>query len=214
MSFNKEDFIKATNVSRETLEKLCIYENTLRKWQSKINLISSKTLNDIWFRHFYDSAQIFSYLPKDTKNLIDMGSGAGFPALVLAIMGVKDVHLFESDSRKCAFLRQTAIACDIKVTIYNKRIELIEPFFVDVITARALSSLSQLLEYAKPFVNDKTLCIFQKGKLYKEELTKANYVWHINSEEIISLTDNDGRLILIKEYSYVSNNSRKINKIK
>ncbi len=214
MGFNKNDFIKATNVSRETLDKFSAYEDVLRKWQSKINLISAKTLDDIWYRHFYDSAQIFPYLPKNSKNLIDMGSGAGFPALVLAIMGVKDVHLFESDSRKCAFLRQAAIACDIKVTIHNNRIELIKPFAADIITARALSSLLQLLEYAKPFTNDRTLCVFQKGKLYKEELTKANYVWHINNEEIKSLTDSDGRLIFIRGYSYASNDSRKINKIK
>jgi len=209
MAFGPEEFIKSTDVSRETLDRLVVYEEILRKWQRKINLIGPKTVDEIWFRHIYDSAQIFPYLPKNAKTLIDMGSGAGFPALVLSIMGVPDVHMFESDSRKCAFLREAARSTGSKVTIHNDRIESIPPFPADIVTARALAPLSQLLEYAIPFVSTQTLCVFQKGKQYKEELTNANYVWHINSREIESLTDRDGRLVLIKGYSDASEPSGK-----
>ena len=107
--FDAAAFQAETGVSRETLDRLAAYEATLRKWQPKINLVGPSTLPDAWRRHFFDSAQLFPLLPESVRVLVDLGSGAGFPGLVLSIMGVPEVHLVESDSRKCAFLREAGL---------------------------------------------------------------------------------------------------------
>ena len=107
-NFGADDFRQVSGVSRETLERLRIYEALLRKWQAKINLVGPATLDDAWRRHFLDSAQLFPLLPANAQVVVDLGSGAGFPGLVLAVMGVPTVHLIESDLRKAAFLREVA----------------------------------------------------------------------------------------------------------
>ena len=133
-------------VSRETLARLEDYADLLRKWQNAINLVSTASLNDLWRRHIWDSAQLLPHIPADAHSLLDLGSGAGFPGLVLAILGVDGVVLVEADKRKCAFLREAARVTGTDVTIHDRRIEdmgeEIPP--VDVITARAVASLSLL----------------------------------------------------------------------
>ena len=116
------------DVSRETLAKFDAYAELLEKWQKRINLVSGKTLPELWTRHFLDSAQLYKSLPSGCNTLVDMGSGAGLPGLVMAIMGVPDVHMIESDSRKVAFLREAARGAGAKVTLHNERIEDVAPF--------------------------------------------------------------------------------------
>lgn len=198
-SMTKDSFASETNVSRETLERLGLYALTLEKWQKKINLVSRTTLPDLWRRHFLDSAQVFDLLPDGTKTVVDLGTGAGFPGLVLAIMGVPDVHLVESDQRKCAFLREVARVTNTSVTIHNSRIEKIQPWKVDVVTARALASLDKLLEYAAPFTELGANCVFLKGKNAKDELTEAKKAWHMEIDVMKSRSEGSGAILQIRE---------------
>ena len=198
-----DDFRDITGVSRETLAKLETYAALLEKWQKKINLVGPKTIPDLWERHLLDSAQMFEHIPEGVERLVDIGSGAGFPGLVLAILGVPDVHLIESDGRKCAFLREVARATDTPVTVHNKRIESVENLNADVCTARALASIKDLLTYAQPLLKPQAPCIFLKGKRINEELTDANYIWHIKEYRIPSRTDPDGTIIFIEGFSDV-----------
>lgn len=198
---NAEDFQKRTGVSRETLDRLRAYADLLVKWQAKINLVGPDTIPSLWQRHFLDSAQVFPLLPQDIHRLVDMGSGAGFPGLVLAIMGVPDVHLIESDARKCAFLREAARVTGTKVTIHNARIEKIPPLAAAVVTARALAPLEKLLEWAMPHLLPGGHCLLLKGRGHEDELTAAGKEWNITFERTPSQTDPLGAILHIKGVS-------------
>ncbi|WP_448192208.1 16S rRNA (guanine(527)-N(7))-methyltransferase RsmG [Azospirillum sp. sgz301742] len=190
-----EGFQKATGVSRETLERLAVYEALLKKWQKTINLVGPKTLDDAWGRHFLDSAQLYPLLPESAKVLVDLGSGAGFPGLVLAIMGVPAVHLIESDVRKCAFLREAARATGAPVTVHNKRIEAVQGLQADVVTARALAPLTDLLGWATPFLDESGVALFLKGQNVEDELTSTTKYWKMRSERFDSVTDPSGSIL-------------------
>jgi 16S rRNA (guanine527-N7)-methyltransferase len=194
-----EEFQTKSGVSRETLQRLQIYADLLVKWQARINLVGPDTLPDLWQRHFLDSAQLYPLIPPSCRRLVDLGSGAGFPGLVLAIMGAADVHLVESDSRKCAFLREVARVTGTKVTIIDKRIEQIPPLEADVITARALAPLARLLDWAHPHFAPGGQCLFLKGRGSEDELTAAAKEWHISPERVPSQTGAGGLILHFKE---------------
>ncbi len=194
-----EDFRKATGVSRETLKRLDAYAALLVKWQARINLVGPDTIVDLWRRHFLDSAQVFPILPQTIHRLVDMGCGAGFPGLVLAVMGAPDVHLIESDSRKCAFLREVARVTGAAITIHNKRIEAVASLGADVVTARALAPLDKLFGWAEHHLLPGGHAIFLKGRGVDDELTLAGKEWNITSERIPSLSDPSGIILHCKE---------------
>lgn len=198
-SFGPQDFQKATGVSRETLERLQIYADLLVKWQARINLIGPRTLPDLWQRHMLDSAQILRLLPPGTRTLVDMGSGAGFPGLVLAICGIPDVHLVESDQRKCAFLREAARLSGVSVTVHNTRIEMIAPFEADILTARALAPVAQLLDLGERFIGPRTLCLFLKGQNVEVELTEAHKMWTMQVDRQPSQSDGAATILRLSE---------------
>ena len=175
-----EGFQTAAAVSRETLRRLGTYLNLLEKWQPRINLVGAATLRDPWRRHFLDSAQLVPLLPESTQTLVDLGSGAGFPGLVLAILGVPDVHLIESDHRKVAFLREVAAATGTALTIHPSRIEGVPPFAADVVTARALAPLAPLLDYAIPFLGPRGVCLFLKGGQAESEIAEVQRLMTID----------------------------------
>ncbi|OYD86111.1 16S rRNA (guanine(527)-N(7))-methyltransferase RsmG [Azospirillum brasilense] len=195
--FDAAAFQAETGVSRETLDRLAAYEATLRKWQPKINLVGPSTLPDAWRRHFLDSAQLYPLLPEGARVLVDLGSGAGFPGLVLAIMGVPEVHLVESDSRKCAFLREAARVAGASVTVHNKRIEAAPPIAADVVTARALAPLNDLLNWAYPFLQDRGAALFPKGQNVADELTDTTKYWKMRTERFDSRTDPTGTILRV-----------------
>ena len=180
--------------SPKTIEKLKIYEETLKKWQSKINLISPSTVPDIWNRHIMDSAQLYPLISKQPQVILDLGSGAGFPGLVLAILnqtqgrGNWAVHLVESDTRKCVFMREILRLCQVHAIIHNCRIEDMEPMKVDIITARALKETKTLLFYAYPFLKTDTYFLFLKGENADLELNWATNEYNFLVEKIPSLT--------------------------
>lgn len=194
-----EQFQIKTGVSRETLDRLRAYADLLVKWQAKINLVGPDTIPNLWQRHFLDSAQVFPILPQSIHRLVDMGCGAGFPGLVLAVLGVPDVHLIESDARKCAFLREAARITGTQVTIHNARIEALAPLEADVITARALAPLEKLLNWAEPHLLPQGHCVFLKGKGGEDELTQASKEWNITFERIASQSDPSGIILHLRE---------------
>ena len=118
-----ESFCSHLYVSRETYERFEIYYETLLKWQKSINLISKSTIDTTWVRHFLDSAQLYYFTKSISGNILDLGSGAGFPGLILAMMGNKNISVVESDQKKCTFIREVAMLSDTKINIYNSRIE-------------------------------------------------------------------------------------------
>jgi 16S rRNA (guanine527-N7)-methyltransferase len=185
------------DVSRETLGALETYAGLLRKWQRAINLVSGSTLNDLWRRHFMDAAQLMPLLPEDDGQVVDLGAGAGFPGLVLALLSGRPTHLIESDQRKAAFLGEVARAtgCAGRVQVHAARIEALKPWATPVITARALADLGQLLDWAAPFMTADTICIFPKGAKAEEELTAAARVWTMTIERRRSVTDPTGLIL-------------------
>ena len=194
-------FQRDTNVSRETLERLETYAALLQKWQPKINLVSSASLNNLWRRHFLDSAQLAPLIGENgppSPKCLDFGAGAGFPGMVLAILGVGTWTLVESDQRKAAFLAELSRSAEVSVTLCRERIETMDPFPVDVITARALAPLEQLLAFAQPFVVEPTVCLFPKGRRYADEIDKARDRWDFDLQTLPSRSDPDGRILLIK----------------
>ena len=176
----EQEFASLTGVSRETLEKLSRYVALLKKWQKAINLVSNTTLSDAWRRHILDSYQILEYAPSNGNVWMDFGSGAGFPALVVAICSDYDVHVVESDQRKCQFMREVSRETSANLTVHNCRIEEMEPLKADVISARALASLEKLFEYCVPFSSPDTTFLFLKGQDVDAELTKAAKCWNID----------------------------------
>jgi len=172
-TMDAEAFRRETGVSRETLDRLSVYAALLRKWQRRINLVGRSTLDDLWRRHMFDSAQLFPLLPDGAQRLVDLGSGAGFPGMVLAILGVPEVHLIESDARKAEFLREVSRETSTAVELHVARIEDVQPFAADVVTARALAPLPKLLNLAGRFVGENTVMLFPKGQDVDMELTEA-----------------------------------------
>jgi 16S rRNA (guanine527-N7)-methyltransferase len=195
-----EGFAAASGVSRETLAALTRYAGLLVKWQAKINLVSADSLADLWSRHMLDSAQLYPLLPPDARALVDLGSGAGFPGLVLAILGVPEVYLIESDARKCAFLIEAARLAGLtpgqNPVIHRARIEAVLGFTANVVTARACAPLDRLLAYAEPFLGAESICIFPKGAQVEDELTAAKN-WRMTVERFPSTTDSSGTILRI-----------------
>jgi 16S rRNA (guanine527-N7)-methyltransferase len=185
-----EGFQTETGVSRETLDRLQRYADALVRWQARINLVAPATLPDLWRRHVLDSAQLLPLIPAGARRLIDLGSGAGFPGLVLAILGVPEVHLIEADSRKCAFLREAARLTGAgSITVHNRRIEAMPAEAYDVVTARALAPLPELLKLARRFAGPGTVYLFPKGRGLAEELIKAPETATMRPDRIASRTD-------------------------
>jgi 16S rRNA (guanine527-N7)-methyltransferase len=194
-----DGFRAATGVSRETTDRLERYAAALRKWQPAINLVGPKTLADLWRRHMLDSAQLLAQLPPAGGGpLVDLGSGAGFPGLVLAICGVPDVHLIESDQRKAVFLTEVARQTDTAVIVHRTRIEDVDAFPAAVVTARALAPLPDLLGLAARFSAEKTLGLFLKGRDWQRELILAQEGWMMRATPVPSTLDPDSVVLRVE----------------
>ncbi|MDA1097567.1 MAG: 16S rRNA (guanine(527)-N(7))-methyltransferase RsmG [Proteobacteria bacterium] len=202
------EFSKAANVSRETLGRLEIYAALLRKWNQRINLVSRRSLDDLWRRHMLDSIQLCKFCKLDEINgvvtpWLDLGSGAGFPGLVLAIAGVRDVHLVESDGRKCTFLREAARVTGVEVTVHNERIEALPPQAAQTISARALAPLPRLLLLASGHLAPGGQILLLKGQDIDAELTDATKYWKMTARRFPSVTDESGSILQLTEISHV-----------
>ncbi|MEM7044032.1 MAG: 16S rRNA (guanine(527)-N(7))-methyltransferase RsmG [Pseudomonadota bacterium] len=186
---SSEEFAEITGVSRETLASLDQYLALLRRWQTAINLVGPRTLTDPWRRHLLDSAQLVQYLPNDADDIFDLGSGAGLPGLILAIVSDSKVHLVESDLRKAQFLREAARVLGLPVEVHAARIEQLPARCANVIVARALAPLHRLIDLAFPLLKADSICLFLKGQKLQDELTEARKSWRMSSQSFPSLSD-------------------------
>lgn len=192
------------DVSRETWERLETLVAALRKWQPVINLVSKASLAEVWTRHIADCLQVTALVPAPATVIADLGSGAGFPGLVLAAAladrpGLR-VHLLESDTRKCSFLRETARAMSMPVQVHNARIEQVlsdPPFSADVVTARALASTTELVALAHPLLKKGAIGLFLKGQDVEAELTEAGKSWNISYSLVPSISDPRSRVLVV-----------------
>lgn len=198
-------FRDAFHVSRETTERLSAYERLLRQWQKGTNLVAPATLDHIWHRHFADSAQLLRHAPDESRIWVDLGSGAGFPGLVIAICAANqddlEVHLVESNARKCAFLHEVVRETGCPVEIHEQRIESMTPAAtvprVEIVTSRALAPLDRLLELASPFFGEGTVGLFLKGKTAEQEHEDAARHWRYTVGLLPSITEEEARIVRI-----------------
>lgn len=199
------ELLPSLNVSRETSQALEHYQALLLKWTRKINLISRASEADLWSRHILDSAQLFTFLEPGPRIWLDLGSGAGLPGIVIATLskGAKfdcQFHLVESDLRKSVFLQTAIRELDLPATVHAERIEQIAPIEADVISARALAPLSRLLNLTARFCGPQTRLVFPKGANLDSELTEAAAHWHIDADQVPSITDPDARILHIRQF--------------
>lgn len=208
MSCGRDAFLSATNVSRETTDRLDAYAALLSKWSPRINLIAKGTLDQIWTRHFADSAQLLDLTPDNARSWIDLGSGGGFPGAVAAILALEnglspDFTLVESDQRKAAFLRALAREIGAKFTVISCRVEDLEPQAADVLSARALAPLPKLLDYASKQLAPNGTALFLKGASFADELANAKKTWSFRVEIVPSVTDKEAAILKIGEIERV-----------
>jgi 16S rRNA (guanine527-N7)-methyltransferase len=194
-----EGFAEIIPVSRETLARLEAFAELLVRWSARINLVGRDTIADLWRRHILDSAQLAAFVPEAARSVIDLGSGAGLPGMVLALLGVPSVELVEADSRKCAFLREAGRVTGADVLIYPCRIEAVPRHRVDVVTARACAPLGRLLGYAEPFLALGSECLFLKGERVGEELALARNGWTMTAALHPSLSDPRGSVLHLQQ---------------
>jgi 16S rRNA (guanine527-N7)-methyltransferase len=201
--FGPEQFASCAGVSRETLARLKLYASMLEDWNTRHNLVSAASLADAWRRHFWDSAQLMAFIPEKARSLVDLGSGAGFPGLVLAELlrerpGFR-VVLYEATAKKCRFLTSVAERLKLSVDIRHSRIEEVAPEPFDVITARACAPLTKLLLYAQRFWHRGAVALFLKGQNVDAELTEAHKSWRMRLERHQSRSDPSGVILEIRE---------------
>lgn len=185
-----------SNVSRETLSRLEHYRDELLRWNQRINLISPSTESNIWTRHIEDAYQIVRLLPENTKTITDFGTGAGIPGIILAITTPAHVHLVESDAKKIAFLRHIKHTLSLNITLHHTRIESLEPWGNDVVTARALSPLPDLFTLLEGFLGKTHLSIFPKGKNSVKEIEETRINWKFEYDIHPSQIEPDANIIV------------------
>jgi 16S rRNA (guanine527-N7)-methyltransferase len=208
-SFGPDEFAAAAPVSRETLAHLKLYASMLADWNERHNLVSASSLRDVWRRHFLDSAQLAAFIPVSAGSLLDLGSGAGFPGLVLAVMLRERAQfrsvLYESTGKKAEFLKSVAVRLKLTgVEIRQRRLESAAPEAFDIITARACAPLPRLLAYAQPFWGPKTKALLLKGQNVEVELTEARKSWSMELERRPSRSDASGVILQIRELHRVA----------
>jgi 16S rRNA (guanine527-N7)-methyltransferase len=211
--FGPEEFAALSHVSRETLARLKIHADMLVDWNARHNLVSAGSLADLWRRHFWDSAQLVPYIPTSASSLVDLGSGAGFPGLVIAEIlrerpGIR-VVLYEATAKKCRFLEAVAARLSLPVELRQGRIEDAAPEIFDVIAARACARLAKLLAYAQRFWGKETVALLLKGQNVEVELTESHKSWRMDTIRHHSRSDPSGVILEIRElHRVVARNSR------
>ncbi len=205
--FGREDFVRATGPSDVAMARLDAYAAALTEWNARMNLVSPASLAELWKRHMFDSAQLVPLIQDGTRRIVDMGSGAGFPGLVIAALrpdgvGLETV-LIESIEKKCAFLRVAADAMGLadRVRVIRGRAEEISGLKADLVTARAMAPLETLLGYAKRFADKQTRLLFPKGRTARDELTAAQRSWTLDAEMIPSRSDAEASIIAISHFA-------------
>ena len=191
------------DVSRESLAKLEIHVALVLEWQTRINLVAPSTLPEIWTRHIADSLRLIEHLPRTPGAIADLGSGAGFPGLALAIATGRRTHLVESNGKKAAFLSEAVRRTGANAVVHRGRIEAMawrgigDP--IAAVTARALAPLTKLLDYAEPLIAKGAIGLFLKGRDIESELTGAAKSWRLRYEVFRSAADSGGAVLTVSE---------------
>ncbi len=203
----REAFLRAFSVSHEVAEKFDRYAALLADWQTRMNLVAPSTIPQVWRRHFLDSAQLLPLLPHkvaaESPALVDLGSGAGFPGMVLALLGVKNVHLIEATQKKAFFLRTVAATLGLAVTVHDQRAEDVKDLRAAIITARALAPLPDLLRLAGHFKRADSVLLFLKGAKAAEELAAARKSWRFDVDISRSSSDDSGNVLILRHVRHL-----------
>jgi 16S rRNA (guanine527-N7)-methyltransferase len=195
----RAEFLAAFPVSRETEARLAHYEMMLLERNQTLSLIAETTADIVWSRHFLDSAQLLPLIPEPARPAVDIGTGAGFPGLVLAILGLPQVHLIEHNMQKIAFLRSVADTLGLNINIHGMKVEAVKPFVAGTVTARALKPLDQLLGLGRRFLGQNSVCLFPKGRRAEEEMAVAARKWHMKVERFPSVTDSESTIFRLTD---------------
>ncbi len=207
MTENEARAAISSRVSRETFQSLETYHRLLLKWQKTVNLVSPSTMPEAWTRHFLDSFQLLSLVDLSPRRWVDLGTGGGFPGLVCAIAlqsrgEATEFHLIESDTRKCAFLRQVAQKTHTSVHIQNARAETLPPIGAEIVSARALAPLPALLPLVHRHLGPDGTALLQKGARHAEELELARADWQMDVEIVPSVTSADAVILRIRNLTH------------
>ena len=199
MSDERAGFLAQVDVSRETLARLDSYAALLTKWNPAINLVAPSTLGQLWTRHFLDSAQVLEIAPEG-HTWVDIGTGGGFPGLIVAILAAEKrpdlrVTCIESDLRKATFLRTVARETGVDARVISKRIEQVEPLGADILSARALASLTQLLDFAERHLSPNGRALFPKGANHAVEVQEALENWSFQADTYPSKTSSEAVIL-------------------
>lgn len=201
--------IAGVGVSRETFDRLTALTTLLQKWNPAINLVAKSTLPEVWTRHIVDSSQLYRLAPAEVGHWADLGSGGGFPGLVIAILSAeldaqRRITLVESDQRKATFLRQAVREFGLtQATVLSERIESIPPLSANVLSARALAPLPQLCDFARRHLSPTGVALFPKGVQHQEEIAQAGREWHFDLTVFPSETDPSAVVLAIKAIQHV-----------
>ena len=190
-------FKDMAEVETVAMDRLVAYLAVLAKWQRSINLVGPEFMVDPWRRHILDSAQLVPLLPGESSTVVDFGSGAGLPGIVVAILSGLRVDLVESNARKCAFLREAARVTAADVVIHNERIEDLAPLNAGIITARACAPLTKLLDFAFLHLDNAGFSLFLKGRSAEAELNEAQKKWKMRAARIPSKSDPRGVVLKV-----------------
>jgi 16S rRNA (guanine527-N7)-methyltransferase len=198
------DFAAKFDVSRETMERMHVYESLVQKWNTTINLVSRSTLPEIWTRHFQDSADVFDLAQSPSGSWVDMGTGGGFPGAVVAILAFEKapelrVTCIESDIRKCEFLRTVSRTTGVPLAVLSRRIEECPPQGANVVSARALSTLPNLLGYAARHLKEGGQALFQKGETWERDVDDAREVWDFDLTVHPSKTNSNSAILQLRD---------------
>ena len=206
LDFDRAAFQAATGCDDAAMARMDTFQGLLVEWNEKMNLVGPSAMASFWGRHAFDSAQLLALAP-DAKIWADIGAGAGFPGLVLAILS-RDrpgmaVHLIESIAKRCLFLRTVSAALDLPTQVHNARAESLNLSPVDIVTARACAPLPRLLEYARPLLRGKATALFLKGRDVDAEIAEARKTWRFEANLLPSRSDPEGRIVHLQRLSRV-----------
>ena len=198
--FGLDDVSSLANVSRETSDRIECVIRTLKEWSTQLNLIGKNEWRHIWRRHVFDCAQILEHIPRDA-NVVDLGTGAGFPGLIVASSlsaeGIGKTHLVEKSTKKCLYLRAVVEGAKLNAEVHNQRAEELTNLSADIVTARAFAPLPRLMSSASHLFGKDTIAVLHKGQNWKEELTAAAETWKFSSEAIPSRSGGSGVILKI-----------------
>lgn len=204
-----QTFLSEREIDDSKFANLECYVELLAKWNQSINLIGKTTEADIWERHILDSVQLIDHLPEDVNLIVDVGSGAGFPGLVFAVLGLAEVHMVESVAKKANFMKQVILDTNANAKVHNERVETLKNLKPDVISARAFAPLSRIFSLTNTLYSEECLYILLKGATFSAEVDEAyanGWAFHHNITPSIVDSGNNGVVVTINNVSHQASN--------